>query len=157
PGLELGRAVDEDDGQLRRARDVREHAQGGCISLSVAVRREQSAEGLTQFARLAEVAPREARARGREVPLTRLGREDGGIAEPLTLVLKVDGVDERLHEPQRLWRNLRYVIAESLRHLQKYFTGVQGTHHIVATPPNRSHPIRIPPRDNTSNSVHPRH
>src|SRR5207342_1916195 len=157
PGLELGRAVDEDDGQLRRARDVREHAQGGCISLSVAVRREQSAEGLTQFARLAEVAPREARARGREVPLTRLGREGGGIAEPFAFVLKVDGVDERLHEPQRLWRSFRYVVAGSLRHLQKYFTGVQGTYYIVVALFGRSCSIRVLLRDGAFGGVHPRH
>ena len=70
-----------------------------------------------------------------------------GIAEPLALVLEVDGVDERLHEPERLRRGLRYVVAGSLRHLQKYFTGVQGAHHHVVAPPGRPDPARIPARD----------
>ena len=96
-----------------------------------------------------------ARAGRREVPLTRPDRERGGIAEPLALVLEVDGVDERLHEPKRLRRGLRYVVAGSLRHLQKYFTGVQGTRHHVSPPPGRSHPARAPARDGASGGVRP--
>ena len=155
-GSSLGHAAYEDDGQPRRARGLREQSQRGRIPLSVAVRGEQGAEGLAQVERLPQVAPRVARAGRREVPLTRPGRERGGIAEPLALVLEVDGVDERLHEPKRLRRGFRYVVAGSLRHLQKYFTGVQGTHHHVTAPPGRSRPARAPPRDGASGGVRPR-
>ena len=111
PGLELRSFVDEDDGQRRRARDLRQHRQSSRVPLPVAVRCEQGPERLAQLERLPEVAIREPRAGGHEVPLARPGRKGSGIAEPFALVLEIDCVDERLYEPERLGRGFRYVVA----------------------------------------------
>jgi hypothetical protein len=73
-GLELGRAVGEDDGQVRRVRGSGEHAEGHRVRLPVAVGREQQAERFAQLERPLQVAACEFRPRRHEAPLTRPGR-----------------------------------------------------------------------------------
>src|SRR5207253_2878792 len=108
------REVDRDP---RRIGSIGEHLERITVDRLAAVRVEQLADRLADDTSAGEV--------GRGC-VDALVLEPG--REPVVAALEVDGVDEPLHEPDRLRRSVGYVVPgrfawRHLRHQYKLFTG----------------------------------